>query len=430
MALPASAQSPEVLREAQRMMAEGDCSGAIARLEALSAEALSSRGAALLGRCYQAQLQHARAVAAFARADTSLASVRADLGESLERLGREDEAERHYRAAYRKAPTNRAYAASLARLLANQDNYDEVAAIYERLVEADPQNSYLHAQLGTAYARLDSIDRAIPEYELAFALDPRNVRTVLALTKVYYDIEYYVSARRAIDKALDEQPRHPALWRRSGEVALKEEDYKHAATAFRYVLQYGDTTATDLRNLGVSQYLLSDYPRALPTLDAAFQGDSTDVLTAFYLGLTHQQLQRYDDALAYLDHAATLLSQGMLADVHARIGGTYDQMDRHADAIDAYRLSRRLDPRRPEILFHLAALYDEYYADKNVAAQQYERFLNAVPEGTLPQMESYAEQRLKELRERAFFRQGRPPEPTSLDTLVIEPPDSTKGRQE
>lgn len=411
------------------MMAEGDCAGAIDLLEALAPEALTPRGAALLGRCYQAQLQHERAVVAFARADTADAAIHADLGQSLERLGRDDEAEMHYRAAYQKAPANRTYAASLARLLAGRDRYDEVAALYERLVAEDPNNSYLHAQLGTAYARLDSTERAISEYELAFALDPRNVRTVLALTKIYHDIGFFLSARRIIEKALDERPRHPALWRRRGEVALQEEDYRQAVTAFGLALQYGDTTAADLRNLGVSQYLSGDYPRALPTLDDSFRRDSTDALTSFYLGLAHQQLQHYDDALAYLARAAALLSQGLLADVHARIGGTYDQMDRHADAIDAYRLARRLDPRRPELIFHLAALYDEYYADKDVAADQYERFLNAVPEGALPQMESYAEQRLKELRERAFFRQGRAPEPTPLDTLVIEPPDSTRRQQ-
>ena len=425
LAAAAQAQTPNVLHAAQIQVAEGHYATAAKSLEAVGLETLSPQGAHLLGRCYQAMLQHERAIDAFERADTSMATVLADWGRSLERLGLPEEAEARYRAAFRKDSTNQTVAASLARLLADRTAWSEVAAIYERLVEEDLFNSYLHAQLGTAYTRLDSTERAIAHYERAHLLNPRNIKVVLALTKIYYDIEYIMSARQVLARALDERPRHPALWRRTGEFAFKEETYRDAVEAFSNVLRYSpDSTAQDLSHLGVSLYLTNEFTEALDYLQQSFDRNDGDVMNTFYLGMAYQRLGQYEEALFYLHLAADLLGEGMLADIEARIGNTYEQTEQQPEAIRAYRLALNLDASRLEASFHLAALYDAYYADKKAALDQYQHFLERVEEGQLPKMQQYAEQRVQEISENKFFEQGRVPKPSSLDTLVIKPDSS------
>lgn len=425
LATTARAQTPDALRAAQIQVAEGRYADAAASLEPVGLDALSPQGAHLLGQCYQALLQHERAVAAFERADTSRVTVLVAWGRSLERLGLPDEAEARYRAAYRKDSTNQTVAARLGRLLADRDAWSDVATIYERLVENDQDNSYLHAQLGTAYAQIDSTERAITHFERAHALNPRNIRVVLALTRVYYDIEYTLSAKRVLARALDERPRHPALWRRSGEIALKEEAYRDAVEAFGNVLRYSaDSTALDLSHLGVALYLTNEFDEALDYLQRSFDLDAEQVLNTFYLGMTYQQRGHYEEALLYLGRAADLLGEGMLANIQARIGNTYEQTEQQPEAIRAYRLALTLDASLLEALFHLASVYDSYYADKQMALEQYERFLEQVEEGQLPQMQQYAAQRVEEIREKKFFEEGRVPNPSSLDTLVINPDSS------
>lgn len=425
------AQTPDVLRLARHQVAQGQYALAAAQLEPLGLDALSPEGAHLLGRCYQAMLQHERAVAAFVRADTTAVPVRIDWAQSLERLGLPEQAERHYRTAYRADSSNQHVAASYARLLADRNAWTEVAAIYEHLVARDTLNSYLHAQLGTAYAQLDSTDRAIIHYQRAHGLNPRNVRVVLALTKIYYNIAYIHSAERVLASALAERPHNAALWRRSGEVFLKKEAYPEAIDAFRNVLLYApDSSAQDLSNLGVGYYLTEQFDDALPLLQRSFEKNDEESLNAFYLGMTYQQLEQYDEALHYLNHAADLLSKGMLADIYARIGNTYEQADQEPEAIRTYRLALTLDAERVEVLFHLAALYDVYYADKNMALEQFERFLARVGENQLPQMQRYAQQRVQELREALFFEQGRTAPRAGRDSIVIQPPDSSGMKEE
>lgn len=420
------AQSGEDLRAAQMLVAQQDYAEAIQRLEAVGPAARTPEGHYLLGRSYQALFRHDRAVDAFRQADTSRVVVLSDLAESLERLGMSEEAEAAYRSAYQKDSLNQRVAVNYARQLSERGRWPEVEAIYRNLVEADPQNAFLETQLGTAYVRLALPDSAIVHYELAHALNPRSVRTVLALTKVYYDMEFYLSAKRVVDRALDQRPRNPDLWRRRGEIALKEEEYRLAVEAFEHTIQYGDSTAKDLSKLGVSRYLSNDIEGAEEVLMRSYELDDQDVMNAFYLGMAKQQLQEYDAALEYLNHAADLIGEGLLADVQSRIGNTYDQMKQYPDAIKAYRLAINLDDGRTEALFHLAAVYDMYYADKKMAQEQYERFLSQVEEGQMPQMQTYARQRIQEIKEGEFFKNTPVPPPTELDTVVVAP-DTTEG---
>lgn len=422
-----TAFAQENLQRARLLISEGAYAEAV---ELLEPSGFTNPDAAnLLGQAYQAMLRHDRAVTAFERADTTNLRILSNLGESLERIGQPDAAEARYRSAYRKDSTNQAVAASLARMLGDREQWGDVADIYKRLLEEDPDNSYLHAQLGTAYAQLGIADSAIVHYERAHQLDNRNVRVVLALTKVYYDNDYLLSAKRVVDRALDERPRDPALWKRRGEVALAEEEYLDATDAFRAVLTYGDSTsAVDLRNFGIAQYLNGDFMGALEAHQKAYAADSLDALTAFYLGASHQQLQHFDEALYYLQKASILSGRESIADIESRIANTYDQMNRSADAIRSYRLALNLDPRRNDLLFHLAALYDEYYADPSTALKQYEAFLDTVREDQMPQLQNYARQRVAEIKEQQFFGKSGAPKPDTSE-IVITPPDSAKTEQ-
>ncbi len=412
LAFPAAAQPAETLREVRTLFAEGDYRAVVERLEAARAEApLSPEGLRLLGLGYQARMQHERAVETLSLADTTDARVRAALARSYEKLGRRREALDAYRAAYRMDSTNQSLAAGLARLYADAGRWAPVRALYERLVARDPENGFLHARLAAAYRALDSTDLAIIHYERARRLIPKSVTVYLNLSSVYFNSERLISAWRVVDAGVAELPEEPELWRRRGEVALKREEYPEAQTSFEKALALGDSSALTLRNLGATHYLRNHLPEADSVLTWAFATDSTDAMTAFYLGMVKQYEQEYDAALDYLHRAAELMGQSALADVHAQIAATYDQMDRDAEAIRAYRLTQSLDPDRPEVLFHLAALYDAYYADLSTALKQYEAFLARVEEGKLPEMESYAQQRVREIRERLFFEAGRQPTP-------------------
>ncbi|GIV57247.1 MAG: hypothetical protein KatS3mg042_0160 [Rhodothermaceae bacterium] len=417
--LPASGQPAATLQAARLALADGAYEAAVDTLEAAAARApLSPEGYRLLGLAHEQLLRYDRAVEALRQADTTQARVLAALGRNLNRLGQSRAALAAYRRAYARDTTDRGIAGNLAALLVEAGRLQEARRLYRQLLARDPENAMLHARLAGLYRSLDSTDQAIIHYERARRLQPRSLPVWLGLLQVYVATEHLESARRVADAAVEALPEEPVLWQRRGEVALRREEYPVAQASFEQAVALGDTSALTLRNLGAVHYLRNHLPEADSILTRAFNADSLDGMTAFYLGTVKLYRQDYDGALHFLQRAADLLGRTTLADVYAQLAATYDQMDRDDAAIRTYRLVNALAPDRPEVLFHLAALYDAYYADPTTALRQYEAFLERVQPGALPQMEHYARQRLTEIRERLFFEQGRtpPPPPAAGDT--------------
>lgn len=419
LAPPAAAQTPSA--EARRLLAEGDAAGAAALLEAVPDEERSPADRYVLGLAYQDLMRHDAAVQVLARADSLDARVQAALGRSLDQQGQHREALMRFRRAHALDSTHVGIALSLARLLSEAERWGEVRSIYRRLVDADPENSLLHAQLGGAYLALDSLDAAIVAYEQAHRLNPRNARVALQLSKVYIGAEHLISARRVMERSLEVNPDHPRLWQRRGDVALREGDYSLATEAYRNAIAFGDSNAVNHHNLGVSFYLRGLFDEALPALQTAAVLDTAHVMNQFYLGVTLQQLGRFEEALAALHKTTELAGQAMLGEVHIQIAATHDLMGKPPAAIDSYRLARALAPKKHEVVFQLAKLYDAYYADSSTALRQYEQFLAQIGEAELPDLRAYAEQRVAQLREAGFFQGGRRP-------AAGAPGDSTAGQ--
>ncbi|GAB5518981.1 MAG: hypothetical protein RhofKO_12320 [Rhodothermales bacterium] len=407
----------DALREARALIGEGEHRQAVALLEAVSNPTPDHYY--VLGLSYQALLQHRQALTALNQADQMNRRVLAAKGRSYDALGQTLEAINAYEGAYVQDSTHVNTASSLARLYAQTDNWYRVAAVFDRLLEEDGENSTIHQNLGRAYGQLDSLERSLNHYEQARRLNPENLSVLLSLSAAYVRMEYYTSAQRVVEQGIAERPLNPQLWFRSGEIAMTVEDYDLAVASFDSALVLGDTSSINLRNLGVSHYLNGDYAASDTVLMRAHRADSTDGMQTFYLGMAKKNLDQFDGALHYLDKAARLLGRDLLADLYAQIASTHDVMDNDGQAIQVYRLSLNLNPAKRENLFHLAALYDVYYKDPKTALETYEQFLAQVTPGDLPQFESYATERVKALREKQFFREGR-----------AAPADTSSGQQD
>lgn len=415
----ASAQSADLLYQARVARADGDPATAIAVLEGMPRSEMTGEAVYLLATSYQALARHSEAVAllaAPAEVDYDGACVLSTLARSYDALGQQEDAIAAYESALAADSTSIPVALSLARLYASTDQHQRAATLYGRLLASDAKNPTLHAYLGSAYQSLGLADSAIVPYQTAHRLNPSSVSVALALSRVYAGVDHLISARRVTERALLETPTSTPLWVRRGEIAIKEEDFAVADTAYAEALALGDSSAAVWRGLGVAQYFLGQIDSAQVALLASFEADSTHAMTPFYLGMTYQAQEEWDDALGYFDVAARNMGRGLLADLYAQIATTYDRMDRDGDAIQSYRTVQGLTPERNETLFHLAALYDTYYADRTAALRQYEAFLTRTPEGTLPQFRSYALERVRVLREEMFFQ----PAPAQTDTVRSE----------
>lgn len=131
-----------------------------------------------LGRMLAIQNRHEEAIASFRKAQALRPDdgrVLGDLGESLQKLGRTDDACTAYAAAVASPiclPKTHVLYARL--LLATSGDVDGAIAQLSRALQRDPRHAPAHATLGMIYARTGQQQNAIAAYEKALEIEPGN----------------------------------------------------------------------------------------------------------------------------------------------------------------------------------------------------------------------------------------------------------------
>ncbi len=107
-----------------------------------------------------------------AREEPELPAAHVNLGNVLERLGRQAEAIAAYREALRLDPHHDVALINLAALHVAQGAVREAEGVYLSAINADPQAAEPHARLAALLERRSDLDSAVEEYRRAVALDP------------------------------------------------------------------------------------------------------------------------------------------------------------------------------------------------------------------------------------------------------------------
>ena len=107
-----------------------------------------------------------------AREEPELPAAQVNLGNVLERLGRQAEAIAAYREALRLDPHHDVALINLAALHVAQGARREAEGVYLSAINADPQAAEPHARLAALLERRSDLDNAVGEYRRAVALDP------------------------------------------------------------------------------------------------------------------------------------------------------------------------------------------------------------------------------------------------------------------
>ncbi len=402
----APAQAQESVVRTARLHLAADDAAAAAEVLAGTPAAQQPEGAFTLALAYQALARHGEAATTFAQADTTQPRVLAAWARSLESLGRDRDAYRLLRRAYRADSSAATIGLAFARMQSNLGDWSGAERVYMHLLARDSTNAYLLARLGYVAYRQEEMLDAVVYYEKALQHNPEDKSALLALTRVYLDINAPLSARRSVDRLIDYFAHDPDVWKRRGEIGIRLEAYPYAIEGYTRAVALGDTAAPTLRGLGAAYYLARDYPAADSVLGRAFAADSTDALNAYYLGMARFAREDYAGAHRYLARTTTLMDQALLADVHAQIGAVYAAQKADRDAIAAYRLARTLDAGRADFLYHLAILYDRYYRDPTAARDAFETFLHVADPQSLAERRRYAEERLHAMRAAAHMQES------------------------
>ena len=136
------------------------------------------------------------------KADKNFSSVWGNMGILYRVTGHNTLAEKNYRFAIDLDTDDLTALTNLSMLLGWQGKIEEMSKIDKALLSKRIKNPYYHALLADEAFYIGNNDQAVKFYKKALRLDKQNHEFYYGLAKVYYRMNKFLAAKKAIQKAI------------------------------------------------------------------------------------------------------------------------------------------------------------------------------------------------------------------------------------
>jgi tetratricopeptide (TPR) repeat protein len=180
-----------------------------------------------------------------------------NLGNELQRLGRNDEALVQYRRALAIFPNDPFARCNIGNYLLDCGKTNEAVAEYRRAIANNPNLPDAHINLGNALMISGKTDEALTEYLAALKLNPNSAEGWYNFGTALLQLDRTGEAIVNLRKALELAPDHSGAHNNLGAALLKTGSTNESIIEFRKALESSPNYEEALENLGLA-YLKSD----------------------------------------------------------------------------------------------------------------------------------------------------------------------------
>jgi tetratricopeptide (TPR) repeat protein len=252
-----------------------------------------------------------------------------------------DAAIRHYTACRTLRPGNAVMLNNFGAALMNSGRLDPAIPILKEAVRLRPDYAIAHGSLSGALQRKGDLKEALAAADEAIRLDPD-------LTVAHFnrglilkdgDPKQYPEALASFDRALKLRPDYPEAQVGRGSVFRKQGELDKALTAYDRAIKLKPDLAAAHEGRFDTLFGLARYPEALAAADRALQLLPNNGAAHGNRSRALALLGRFADALTAVDRAIQLLPNNAedSATAHHLRGQVLKQLNRHAEAADAFR---------------------------------------------------------------------------------------------
>jgi tetratricopeptide (TPR) repeat protein len=372
-----------------------------------------------LGICYKNLVKNNLALFSLKEAeklDSNNMDILINLGSVYSSLGFQNKAIEAFEKTISIDSTNLFVAINLGRLYLEQNKFEKSKAIYNNLLAEDSTNSFYHKQLGNIFRQENNLESALLHFKKAFEYNPNDVSVISNLSKTYYYSEQPDSSLSVLEKGLSVFKNSTPLLKIKADIKYVQKEYFEAVNTIVKIIANGDESAQLYQHLGVCYYQIAlenfvgeaqvkKYNSAVDALQKSFAIDSTQALTALYLGMTYKELNENEKAKEYLNKALSLLHPKYTSVIFTNLAIVQSRENDFSEAIKNFKKAMKFEKENPNLYYYLASVYDNFYYDKKVPMIYYKIFLRKSDEKE-SNIYKYAEKRIEELQETIHFLNG------------------------
>jgi tetratricopeptide (TPR) repeat protein len=265
-------------------------------------------------------------------------------------------------------------------ILVFEREYTLAIDLLEEKTKSDSLNLTYLSLLGDYYYQIDSLESSVKVLEKQINLNPNDQKNLSKLASFYIKIQRFDKAIQTCDIGLQSDSLNLKFIRTKGIAGFKNKNYKLSGDCFQMLLSEGDSGKFILKHLGVSQFRNSMFKESREHLLLAYQADSNDFETNYFLGNAFLNSQEPEIGLFYLNRADSLLQPNpiVLSTIYTDKQSIYSTIGNYNEALRCYEKAYEYDPK-PEFIFYIASLYQHKLDDKKKALEYYERFIGLLP---------------------------------------------------
>ena len=272
------------------------------------------------------------------------------LGQSLAKLGRNEEAMTHLRKALELEGGNVGVQLALGKVYLEVGRYSDAAALLGKIDASSlpqAQQSALHQMMALALDKSGNSSQALAQLQQAARAKPNDANIQYqygAAALREGDMETGISA---LEKAAQLDPSDPAKLNAYAQALLrkgrsttgqaKSQTYAKASTAAQKLVS-ADPSYDNLMLLSGAQLGAKQYDGALSTLEQAARKNPSDWLPLFYQGQAYTQKDQLSSAESTLKKALDKASPGKdQVTIWKQLGFVYEKQKSYSAAISAYQ---------------------------------------------------------------------------------------------
>jgi len=300
-------------------------------------------------------------------------------------------------------------------ILEFEKNYIDAIALLDKKIVEDSLNIPYLVHLGENNYQIDSIEKAIGYLEKVISINPEDQVTANKLANIYLKIKNFERILEICDPFLLNDSTNKTFTRLKGMASFNLDNFKTSEKCFNYLLIEGDSSKFILKHLGISELNIMSWHTGRDHLKLAFQLDSNDFETCFFLGKAFLNSMEKETGLWFLDRADSLLQADplILSVINIERQSIYAALEQYDKALEHYQIAYDLNPR-PEYLFYMGSMCEYGLKDRKKAVEYFELFLTKLPPKPEPEegvrespftvsLRKVAEENISRLKEELFF---------------------------
>lgn len=252
-------------------------------------------------------------------------------------------AERYYREVLRLQPDLPEVYLRLGNLYTRMGKYPEAIEEYQAAMAVAPGVFQARYNLARVYLEINEVDKAIAELEAVLELRPSFDQASLLLGLTYERLERWEEAREVYRRAARDAHASQAFRERIAETYLRAGDLAGALAELKQIAADRPEDVAVRNRIGLLLLEMREPKEAQKTLEEALALDKDDRDARFYLAISLEGQEKYEEALAELNKIGPKWEK--YGDVLIHKGFVFGHLDRLDEALAAFEQAVALKPK-------------------------------------------------------------------------------------